>query len=116
MRLLKISGFLLCNLLVLKLFSAADNRSRANNPEGLLSDVTHLPGGGSSNGETTPKGGDPGTLEPFGTKPADRRGDPPPQVPGEDASAGDLGSMATGTPGPGGEIGQKVHEQREKKD
>lgn len=113
---LKMSGFLLCNLLVLKLFATADNRGQHNNPQGLPSDVTHLPGGNTSSGETTPEGGDSGSTEPLGTKPAEERGGLPAKTPAAQDAVGNLGWSATGTAGDGGEIGQQAHDQRKARD
>lgn len=112
MRILKVSGFLLFNLVVLKLFSTADNRGQDNNPEGLPSDVTHVPGGGTFSGETIPKAGDPGSLEPLGTKSSEQRGGLPKETPAAQDEVGNLGWSATGTPGDGGEIGQQAHDQK----
>src|SRR4051794_14143101 len=112
MRILKTSGFLLFNLVVLKLFAAADNRGQHNNPQGLPADVSHLPGGNTSSGETTPEGGDSGSIEPPGTKLSEQRGGLPKQTPAAQDEVGNLGWSATGSPGDGGEIGQQAHDQK----
>ena len=114
MRILKVGGFVLFNLVILKLFATADNNGQHNNPEGLPSDMTHLPGGGTTSGETIPKGGNPGSAEPFDAKSSEQRGDLPEPTPAAQDEAGELGWSATGTPGPGGEIGQQAHDRKQK--
>jgi hypothetical protein len=114
MRMLKMGGFVLFSLVFLRLFAAADNRGQHNNPEGLPSDMTHLPGGDTSSGETTPLAGNPGSPEPPGTKPTGKRGGQSEQTPAAQDAPGELGWSATGTPGAGGETGQKAHDRKQK--
>ncbi|MDB5081756.1 MAG: hypothetical protein JWP00_3680 [Chloroflexi bacterium] len=105
MKIIRLTGFLLLNMVIIKLFSA-DRRGAHNNPSGLPSDVSNLPGGGTTSGEVTAEGGDAGSVSLVGSGNSDEKGAAPPQTAAATDPVGDLGWMATGTPGEGGEIGE----------
>lgn len=112
MKILKMTGFLLFNLVVLKIFETGA-RDQGNNPEGLPADVSNLSGGGTGSGEVTSEGGDTGSVSPGGTTPSDRKSsDTPPQTPAAQDTPGEAGWSATGTPGDGGEIGEAARRSK----
>lgn len=119
MKILRIAGFLLLNLLVLKHFEV-DRRGKENNPEGLPSDLTHLPGGGTVSGEEIPLAGPGKSVELIGSEDSDQADTTSLKTTVSQDPPDDLGWMATGTPGAGGEIGEAAREKgevaREKKD
>ena len=111
MKILRVTSFLLFNLIVLKMFETSA-RDKGNNPEELPADVSNLPGGGTASGEVTNEGGDTGSVSQVGTTPADRKSNAMPQTPAAHDTPGEAGWSATGTPGAGGEIGEAARQRK----